>query len=153
MRSTGFGNAQARFHRLTFVLGTVGLAIAGSRVANDVGEVGSWLLTTASILIIATSDVGQELATNAKQLAMKSGTSYTQSLEAIVQRDAPRWLAVAMVLAILLLASSGAAYALQGESENTERSRPTETPSRHETPSPPRSQMPSTGATGQKDPR
>jgi hypothetical protein len=119
------GRFQARFHRLTFVLGTVGLAIAGSRVANDVEEVGSWLLTLASIFLIAGSDVGQELASASKQLALKSTRPYAESLDAIVKRDAPKWLAAALLGGVLLAATAAVAYIVQDDDAKTSPGVPT----------------------------
>ncbi len=101
---------QARFHRLTFVLGTVGLAIAGSRVASDVGELGSWLLTAGSVVLVASSDIGQDLYTNAKRLAANAGMSRDESLQALVQSEAPRWFGGSFILAVLLAAASVFAY-------------------------------------------
>lgn len=104
-------NVQARFHRLGFVLGTVGIAVTASRIAADTREVGSWLLLLAAVLLIAGSDVSQELNATARRLAQDSGRTFPEALDALVDSEAPGWLPYALAGAVLLGAGAVAAYA------------------------------------------
>lgn len=103
----------SRFHRVWFVVGTVTLSVAASRVANDTTELGSWLLTLASVLMIASSDVGRDLDQNARRLAASSGRiSYDKALADLAESDSPRWLPATVPAVAVLMVSAGVAFSL-----------------------------------------
>jgi hypothetical protein len=106
------GAHQSRFHRVWFVVGTVVLAVSASRVANDTTEIGSWLLTVGSVLMIAASDAGRDFDERARRLAAASGAgiSYEEALNDLVRSEAPRWLAAVLPVVAALVVAAVIAY-------------------------------------------
>jgi hypothetical protein len=136
----------SRFSRVVFVVGTVALAIAGSRVANDVESWGDWLLTTAAVILIAGADVGRELNDHARSLAMESKMPFAQSLSDVVGTHGSRWSVAAIPTALFLIGLSVLAYPLQDDivdefrHTNGPADRPQWLPSNGSTPTPSKGQ-------------
>ena len=106
----------SRFHRLSFVVGTVALSIAASRVANDTGEAGSWFITFASVLLIAASDAGRDVDQSARSLTASSGgRPYGKALEDLTESEAPKWLAAAIPAVIFLTVVAVLAFTVESD--------------------------------------
>lgn len=95
-----------QFHRLLFVLGTVGIAVSASRVANNPEEYGSWCLTLAAVVILVMSDVGREIELVAQSLAASSGFEVGRARRDVANARAPRWFPVCTALAVTLILAS-----------------------------------------------
>jgi hypothetical protein len=98
--------AAVRYHRVLFVVGTVVLAVAGSRVANDLSEYGSWILVAASVGMIAASDVAREMEQVATVLAESSRAEIGTARRDVVEARSPRWLPWALIGSVLLLVAT-----------------------------------------------
>ena len=64
----------AEFHRAIFVMATAGVAISGSRVASEPGDLSSWLFVVGFSLGLFSADLLRSVEEAAVQLARSSAT-------------------------------------------------------------------------------
>jgi hypothetical protein len=101
-----------RFHRALLIAATVGVAVAASRVAFDLSEIGGWLLVAAFGLLLLVADLAREIEEAAGALADKSGVDRGTARRDIYRSRHPRALLAALVAAVLLIGGAGAVYAV-----------------------------------------
>jgi hypothetical protein len=95
-----------RGHRALLVASTVGLGVAGSKVADDITSCAWWLMVAGFAGLLALSDVCRQTDSPVRELSRSVGVAYGQAASDYVRVANRRWLGAGAILATLLLASS-----------------------------------------------
>lgn len=98
---------QARFNRTLLVVGTLGVAVLGERVAREPRALGYWLLLLAAVLCIPLSDVGRELEEAARTLADTANADSDRARRDVVSARAPAWFRWAPMACVVLAVGGG----------------------------------------------
>ena len=77
-------------HRSIFIGATAILAVGTSRIASDVGDTGSWLLTIGSALLMYFSDICSEIDQASITLARSADESAAKARADLFDAQAPR---------------------------------------------------------------
>lgn len=89
-----------RLHRALLVLGTVALAVAGSRVASSPGEVPSWGVILGGAILLVVADVAREFDIHARELARNASTvKYNAALSDLLDARGSKNLVTGLYLA------------------------------------------------------
>jgi hypothetical protein len=99
-----------RFHRALLIVATVGVAVAASRVATDVSEVGAWLLTAAFALLLVVADLAREVEEAAQSLSDSSGQSRHDARRDIFATRYPKSISKTLTVVVVLVIASAVAY-------------------------------------------
>jgi hypothetical protein len=101
-----------RSHRFVFIAATAVLAIGTSRVAVDVGEWRSWLLTLGAALLMYVSDQCGEIEEKSRDLARTTGRPASKARADVFRSDAPRGTSLGLGIGLILLLAgfAGAAF-------------------------------------------
>lgn len=110
-----------RFHRASLVAGTVGLSIAGSRIATEGVELGSWILLAGSGLIVVLADMFREIEDNARALASTAGARVGSARRDLLATRRPRLLASLTLLSVVAVGFACFAFAIASQSEGGSR--------------------------------
>ena len=100
-------NFQVRFHRSLLVIGTLGIAVLGERVASEPAALGYWLLLLSAVLFIPMSDVARELDEAARMLAESADADVGQARRDFASVRAPRWFQWAPIVCVVLAIAGG----------------------------------------------
>lgn len=99
-----------RFHRTLLVLSTIGISVAASRVANDVREYGSWLVTAGGASLMIAADLGREVEDRASALASKAQTDLAKARADVLEASDGNGLRLWIGVGAALLLTSIPAY-------------------------------------------
>ena len=102
---TTFLLAVVPFHRASLIVATVGLAIAGSRVASHPAELPAWVVMVGAAVILVVADLSKNIYERAKALAGSATASVHDALRDIYGAEGPtaaRWLLLAGIALILV---------------------------------------------------
>jgi hypothetical protein len=102
------------YHRAVLVAATIGIAIAGGRVAGDPGEVGGWLVLTGSTALLALADVCSDLNKRAEVLAASAGVERRAALKDLYAAESQRKAYWLLPVGAVLLLAAALIYALGG---------------------------------------
>lgn len=93
-----------RSHRFIFITSTVVLAIGTSRVADNVCEWSSWLLTTGAAFTMYISDLCGDIERKASDLSRPTSKPLVKTRVDVFRSEAPPWAFAALVIGVILLA-------------------------------------------------
>jgi hypothetical protein len=101
-----------RSHRFVFIAATAVLAIGTSRVAVDVAEWRSWLLTLGAALLMYVSDLCGDIEEKSRDLARTTGRPAAKARVDVFRSDAPKgtFLGLGFGLLLLIAGFAGAAF-------------------------------------------
>jgi hypothetical protein len=101
-----------RSHRFLFIAATAILAVGTSRIADSVDEVGSWLLTVGSAVVMYVSDLSGEVDRNSAALARSTSQPAFRARVDVFKSEAPKGAFVALALGLLCVAAGFVVNAL-----------------------------------------
>jgi hypothetical protein len=91
--------------------GTIGVAIAASRVATFPHETPSWILLGGTALLVVVADLAREIEEAASTLAESSGASPSDARRDIYSARRPRFFGLFLLAAFSLVTASLVLYA------------------------------------------
>lgn len=97
-----------RAHRPLLIGGTVALAIAGARVANDIGDWGSWIALVGGAGILYIADVFSALEVDASFLARTTDAERATARRDVYEAGGSAFLGI-LGLVFLVMAVGGPA--------------------------------------------
>ena len=94
------------------VVGTIGAAVAASRVAMDSSESASWILLAGCGTLLIVADLSREIEEAAGALADTSGVDRRTARRDIYRARCPRLLSTALIATLLFICSAVVLYAM-----------------------------------------
>jgi hypothetical protein len=92
-----------RAHRVLLVLATLGLAIAGSRVATDLKAVGNWLIVAGATIFLYFADWCREVDEAAALLRVRTREDRARARTDVFNARAPKGMLLLPIVALILL--------------------------------------------------
>ncbi len=108
---------------MSFVVSTTVLAVGASRVANDPGEAGSWLLMVGAAILLYCSEFGRDVEAVAVRLATSSTKDLVQTRADTLAIRHPLRFRVAILTGIGLMVGGMAVQAVRHSEADAPSSR------------------------------